>query len=135
MRCCSPWPQCAAASAWPGRRSRTARSAWPNAPSAELAGWLARLAPAEVIVDRDLPAGSVDGAATTITRRPPWQFDSALGHRMLCTQLRVASLAAFGADELAAAHAAAGALLAYAEHTQGRALAHIHRLRCSAPAS
>ncbi len=27
-----------------------------------------------------------------------------------------------------AAHAAAGALLAYAEHTQGRALAHVHRL-------
>ena len=81
-----------------------------------------------MIVDRDLPAGSVDGAPA-ITKRPPWQFDSALGHRTLCTQLRVASLAAFGADELAAAHAAAGALLAYAEHTQGRALAHIHRLK------
>ena len=47
---------------------------------------------------------------------------------MLWKQLRVASLVAFGADELVAAHAAAGALLAYAEHTQGRALAHIHRL-------
>src|SRR5215207_8489188 len=86
---------------------------------AELAGWLARIAPAEAIVDRDLPPGSVD-AATTVTRRPPWQFDAALGCRALCKQLRVASLAAFGADELAAAHAAAGALLAYAEHTQGR---------------
>jgi len=93
----------------------------------ELAGWLARIAPAEAVVDRDLPDGSVD-AATTMTRRPPWQFDAALGKRALCTQLRVATLAAFGADELAAAHAAAGALLAYAEHTQGRALAHIHRL-------
>ncbi|MGZ8259968.1 MAG: DNA mismatch repair protein MutS, partial [Caldimonas sp.] len=93
----------------------------------ELAGWLARIAPAEAVVDRDLPAGSVD-AATAITRRPPWQFDPALGHRALCTQLRVATLAAFGAEELAAAHAAAGALLAYAEHTQGRALAHVHRL-------
>ena len=48
---------------------------------------------------------------------------------MLCKQLRVASLTAFGADELPAAHAAAGALLAYAEHTQGRALAHVHRLK------
>ncbi len=95
---------------------------------AELAGWLARLAPAEVIVDRELPCGPIDGAPA-ITTRPPWQFDSALGHRLLCTQLRVASLAAFGADDLAASHAAAGALLAYAEHTQGRALAHIHRLK------
>ncbi|HEY1436432.1 MAG TPA: DNA mismatch repair protein MutS, partial [Casimicrobiaceae bacterium] len=93
----------------------------------ELAGWLARIAPAEAIVAADLPAGSVD-AATTVTRRPPWQFDATLGHRSLCAQLRVASLVAFGADELAAAHAAAGALLAYAEHTQGRALAHVHRL-------
>jgi DNA mismatch repair protein MutS len=98
---------------------------------AALPGWLARLGPAEVIVDRDLPSlgdASADGAPT-ITRRPTWQFDSALGHRMLCKQLRVASLAAFGADELPAAHAAAGALLAYAEHTQGRALAHVHRVK------
>jgi DNA mismatch repair protein MutS len=95
----------------------------------ELAGWLARIAPAEILVEGDLPAGSIDAAAaTTITRRPPWQFDPALGKRTLCAQLRVASLAAFGADELAAAHAAAGALLAYAEHTQGRALAHVHRV-------
>ncbi|HEX4236275.1 MAG TPA: DNA mismatch repair protein MutS, partial [Caldimonas sp.] len=93
----------------------------------ELAGWLARIAPAEAIVAGDLPAGSVD-AATTVTRRPPWQFDAALGRRSLCAQLRVASLSAFGAEELAAAHAAAGALLAYAEHAQGRALAHVHRL-------
>ncbi|MEO8309701.1 MAG: DNA mismatch repair protein MutS [Caldimonas sp.] len=93
---------------------------------AELAGWLARLAPAEILVDSDLPGG-LDGTPA-ITKRPPWQFDGALGHRLLCKQLRVASLAAFGADELGAAHAAAGALLAYAEHTQGRALAHIHRL-------
>src|SRR4029079_7714036 len=69
-----------------------------------------------------------DGAPA-VTRRPAWQFDSALGHRLLCKQLRVASLAAVGADQLAAAHAAAGALLAYAEHTQGRALAHVHRLK------
>ena len=57
-----------------------------------------------MIVDRDLPAGGVGNAdgAPTITRRPAWQFDSALGHRTLCKQLRVASLAAFGADELPA---------------------------------
>ncbi|MEO8835239.1 MAG: DNA mismatch repair protein MutS, partial [Caldimonas sp.] len=94
----------------------------------ELAGWLARLAPAEVIVDRDLPAGSADGLSAPQTRRPPWQFDAALGQRKLCAQLRVASLAGFSAEDLLAAHAAAGALLAYAEHTQGRALAHVRRL-------
>jgi len=94
----------------------------------ELAGWLARIAPAEVLADRELPAGSVDAQQTTLTRRPPWQFDAALGERTLCARLGTASLAAFGAEALAGAHAAAGALLAYAEHTQGRALAHIHRI-------
>nr|HET7857586.1 DNA mismatch repair protein MutS [Caldimonas sp.] len=94
----------------------------------ELAGWLARIAPAEVVADRELPAGSVDAQQTTLTRRPPWQFDAALGERTLCARLGTASLAAFGADALAGAHAAAGALLAYAEHTQARALAHVRRV-------
>ena len=35
-------------------------------------------------------------------------------------QLKAASLSAWGAEELPHAHAAASALLAYAEHTQGR---------------
>jgi DNA mismatch repair protein MutS len=94
----------------------------------ELGGWLARLAPAEVLVDRDLPAHALDPALTATTRRPEWHFDPGLGARKLCAQLRVASLAAHGAADLDLAHAAAAALLAYAEHTQGRALAHVHRL-------
>jgi DNA mismatch repair protein MutS len=94
----------------------------------ELPGWLARLAPAEVLVDRDLPANSLDRNVATTTRRPEWHFDAALGARKLCAQLRIASLASHGAGDLALAHAAAAALLAYAEHTQGQALAHVRRL-------
>ncbi|HWH73041.1 MAG TPA: DNA mismatch repair protein MutS [Methylibium sp.] len=93
----------------------------------ELAGWLARLAPAEVLVD-DEPPAALAGARAAVTRRPPWQFDPALGARKLCEQLRVASLAGFNAQDLPVAHAAAAALLAYAEHTQGRALAHVGTL-------
>ena len=95
---------------------------------AELASWLARIAPAELLVDRDLPAGLIEAGAIAVTRRPDWQFDSALGVRTLCAQLRVATLAGFAADDVAIAHAAAAALLAYAEHAQGRALAHVQRL-------
>src|SRR5450755_57565 len=95
---------------------------------AELAGWIARLAPAEVLVAADLPEGASDANGATITRRPEWQFDAALGARKLLAQLHVATLAGFGAEGLGAAHAAAAALLAYAEHTQGRALAHVQRL-------
>ncbi|HEX2540495.1 MAG TPA: DNA mismatch repair protein MutS [Caldimonas sp.] len=94
----------------------------------ELAVWLARLAPAEVLVDRDLPPQALDRASATTTRRPEWHFDAALGARKLCTQLRIASLASHGAADLTLAHAAAAALLAYAEHTQGQALSHVQRL-------
>ena len=94
----------------------------------ELPGWLARLAPAEVVAGEELPAGTIDPSTTTLTHRPVWQFDAGLGERKLCAQLRIASLVAFGATELRLAQAAAGALLAYAEHTQGRALGHLHRL-------
>ena len=94
----------------------------------ELASWLARLAPAEILVDRDEQPAAVVQTRASRTMRPGWQFDSALGQRKLCEQLRVASLAGYGAQDLGTAHAAAAALLSYAEHTQGRALAHVHTL-------
>ncbi|HEY2978471.1 MAG TPA: DNA mismatch repair protein MutS [Burkholderiaceae bacterium] len=91
----------------------------------ELPTWLARLDPAEVLVADDaLPATT----RAAVTRRPAWQFDAALGARKLCEQLRVASLAGFNAQDLPVAHAAAAALLSFAEHTQGRALAHVSTL-------
>jgi DNA mismatch repair protein MutS len=94
----------------------------------ELPGWLARLDAAEALVDRDTLPAALAGARIAVTHRPAWQFDTALGLRKLCEQLQVASLAGFGAQELPTAQAAAGALLAYAEHTQGQALAHVHQL-------
>ena len=97
---------------------------------AELAGWLARLDPAEVLLaggDEAAPA-ALAACGATLTRRPAWQFDAALGARKLCEQLRVASLAGFNAHDLPLADAAAAALLSYAEHTQGGALAHVSQL-------
>ena len=96
---------------------------------AELGGWLARLSPAEVLVDREQMPPELDAAPRfAVTPQGAWQFDSALGQRKLCEQLQVASLAGFSAQGLHASHAAAAALLAYAERTQGRALAHVRRL-------
>jgi len=95
----------------------------------ELPGWLARLNAAEVLVDRDQVPAAIAQARHAITHRPGWQFDTALGLRKLCEQLRVASLAGFNAQELGIAQAAAAALLSYAEHTQGQALAHMRALQ------
>ncbi|NDY90816.1 DNA mismatch repair protein MutS [Ideonella livida] len=99
----------------------------------ELAGWLARLTPAEVLVTgheapEALPEALRQHKAPR-TPRPAWQFDAALGVRKLQEQLKVGTLVGFGAQDLGVAHAAAAALLSYAEHTQGRALAHVQTLK------
>ncbi len=102
----------------------------------ELAEWVARIAPGELLYS----AGSTpafeqrlhslkQATGVALALRPEWQFDSALGQGKLQELLKAASLAAWSAQELPQAHAAAAALLAYAEHTQGRALSHVHALR------
>ncbi len=104
----------------------------------ELAAWVARIAPSELLYSADVtPAFENQIKALrlalpqtpSLTLRPAWQFDARLGSDKLCEQLQTASLQAFGADTLTHAHAAASALLAYAEHTQGQALAHVRGLR------
>ncbi len=73
------------------------------------------------------------GARLSLALRPAWAFDPALGERKLCAQLQAASLAGWGAQDLPQAHAAASALLDYAEHTQGQALAHLRQLQVARP--
>ncbi|MDP3356102.1 MAG: DNA mismatch repair protein MutS [Polaromonas sp.] len=101
-------------------------------PSDELEAWITRVAPSELLYNVDAtPAFEQRLAALrcAVSARPAWQFDAALGARRLLAQLQVASLAAFSADVLPEAHAAASALLGYAEHTQGRALPHVQSLQ------
>jgi DNA mismatch repair protein MutS len=100
----------------------------------ELAGWIARLRPSEVLLPQALARAETTPACiaqcgAALTARPAWQFDAELGVRKLCAQLRVATLAGFNADSMSAAHAAAAALLGYAEHTQSTALSHVTTLR------
>ena len=97
----------------------------------ELPGWIARIAPSEVIFSSELPAHlrPLLAAGPVKSERPAWAFDSSLGQRKLLEQLQAASLVAWQAQELLQAHAAASALLAYAEHTQGRSLSHVQKLR------
>lgn len=101
-----------------------------------LGDWVARIAPSELLHSADVTGvfaqrlQAVRAAGTLpLTQRPEWQFDSGLGQRKLLEQLRAATLASWGADDLPHAHAAASALLAYAEHTQGRALSHVQQLQ------
>ena len=102
----------------------------------EVSEWIARISPGELIFS----AGSTPPFEArlrklqaqnpmSVTVRPDWQFDAALGERKLLAQLQAASLLPWQADNLPQAHAAAAALLGYAEHTQGRALTHVHSVR------
>ncbi|MDT8991083.1 DNA mismatch repair protein MutS [Curvibacter sp. APW13] len=98
--------------------------------------WVARIGAGEVLLSAGVTptfeARMRAVLATTnaaLVLRPEWQFDSALGQRTLLEQLKAASLAPWQAQDLPQAHAAASALLAYASHTQGRALSHVHSVR------
>jgi DNA mismatch repair protein MutS len=103
----------------------------------ELAEWLLRIAPGELIYsagvspafEQRLLALKQGGLPAPLSIRPEWQFDAALGRERLQTLLQASSLQAWSAQDCGQAHAAAAALLAYAEHTQGRALSHVHGLR------
>ena len=98
---------------------------------AELPSWLARLQPAEILVSPDAAPVAVRQGAVSVVNRPAWQFDTELGLRKLCELLGVSTLAGFNAQELPRAHAAASALISYAEHTSGgarHALGHVKSL-------
>jgi DNA mismatch repair protein MutS len=100
--------------------------------SDELEAWLARIAPSELIYNVDVtPAfeARLKNIRCAVAARAAWQFDAALGARRLLEQLKVASLSSWHAEELHQAHAAAAALLGYAEHTQGRTLPHVQALQ------
>ena len=103
--------------------------------SAELPQWVASVAPSELIFSAEVSPvfektiqALADSMHLPIQLRPAWQFDSALGARELLAHLQAASLQAWNAQDVGQAHAAANALLAYAEHTQGRALTHVHKV-------
>ncbi|WP_225223937.1 DNA mismatch repair protein MutS [Limnohabitans radicicola] len=105
----------------------------------ELADWIDRIAPAELLASAGMTQTFEDrlrqiraqhrGAGLSLALRPDFQFDAGLGQRKLQEQMQAASLAAWSADTLHDAHAAASALLTYAEHTQGRNLPHVQSIR------
>jgi DNA mismatch repair protein MutS len=104
----------------------------------ELADWIDRISPSELLAsagmtptfEQKLRSLKTTGRGSwALALRPDFQFDAGLGQRKLLEQLQAASLAAWSADTLQDAQAAAAALLTYAEHTQGRTLPHVQRVQ------
>ena len=104
-------------------------------PAEACARELERLRPAEVVLpdDATLPDALAEGLlGCAFVRAPRWQFDAARARRRLTTLLGTHDLSGFGAEHLASASAAAGALLDYVERTQGQAPSHLQTLRVHA---
>ena len=89
---------------------------------------LERIAPAEILVSDRADELFELAAPEKMSRVPNWHFDQEQGQKALLDQLGVASLSAFAADTCSAALGAAGALLRYAQATQGKGLQHIKTL-------
>ncbi|MFC0252985.1 DNA mismatch repair protein MutS [Massilia consociata] len=100
-----------------------------RAAEARLAHELERISPAEILRADCADLFEAEPVAHT-NRVPEWHFDVLKGHQSLLDQLGVATLTGFGADGMGAAFGAAGALLRYAQSTQGRSLGHVKSLAC-----
>lgn len=91
-----------------------------------------RIAAAEVLLTAEVNQSALtdllSGLPCKITTLPAWHFDFTQAKKALQQQLGVASLSGFGAENANIAVTAAGALLRYAETTQGKSLRHINSL-------
>lgn len=97
-----------------------------DVPNAEaLAAELARLQPAETLVDEAVAWPKLVSALRGLRKRPPWYFDEDAARRELNRFFGTRSLDGFGVDGLPLAIAAAGCLLGYVEETQKSALPHL----------
>jgi DNA mismatch repair protein MutS len=100
-----------------------------EAPLARLASELARIAPSEVLVADAIADAALPAGAAVPQKVPDWHFDPARGRDLLCKQFEVATLQAYGVEEMPAVLAACAALLTYAQQTQSEHLAHVTTLR------
>ncbi|MEN3295162.1 MAG: mismatch repair protein MutS [Burkholderiales bacterium] len=93
---------------------------------------LERISPAEILIADDSGSTCANALPGKITTVPVWHFDGAAGKQALLEQLGTASLSGFGAEDLGSAIGAAGALLRYAQSTQGKGLQHVRTLAVEA---
>ena len=95
-------------------------------PNAEgLAAELARLQPAETLIDENVVWPKLVSTLPGLRKRPPWHFDSDAAKRELNRFFGTRDLGGFGVNGMPLATAAAGCLLGYVEETQKSALPHL----------
>ncbi len=93
-----------------------------------LSSELARLRPAELLVNDEWEHAALHAYRQQLRRRSPWEFDEEVARRLLVEQMQTRDLSGFGGDDLSAAICAAGCLLQYAKETQRAAMPHIRAI-------
>jgi len=94
-----------------------------------LLGELARLRPAELLMNEATALVLPDQYQALIQRRHAWEFDTVSARRLLTAQMQTHDLKAFGCDDMSLAIAAAGCLLQYVKETQRALLPHINSVQ------
>ncbi len=92
-------------------------------------GELARLHPAELIINEALTPPAALGTGHQQRRQPPWLFEADSAQRQLNEQFGTRDLKGFGCEGMPVAIGAAGGLLQYVRNTQRTALPHLRSLR------
>ena len=92
---------------------------------ADLSAELERLAPAEVLVPDGTTLPAERSIHAAVKPLAPWHFDSERAARSLAQQFGTLDLSGFGIEVPGLAVGAAGALVDYAQRTQGTALLHV----------
>ena len=90
---------------------------------------LERLRPVELLVAEDDPLAGRLAKHRGLRHRPPWHFETPAAAKLIAEQYGTRDLSGFGIEDKAAAIAAAGALLQYAQETQRGALPHLQGLQ------
>jgi DNA mismatch repair protein MutS len=90
-----------------------------------LAAELARLQPAETLIDENVAWPKGVTALPGLRKRPPWHYDGDAAKRELNRFFGTRDLGGFGVDGMTLAISAAGCLLGYIEETQKSALPHL----------
>ncbi len=92
---------------------------------------LARLKPAEILIPEIFDVSVLP--QTCVKKRPPWEFELATAHRLLCKQFGTQDLKSFACEDLPLALCAAGCLLHYLQFTQRAVLPHIRDIKVEQP--
>ena len=94
---------------------------------------VARVRPAEVLVNEEVSALQVLESRQGTRRRPLWEFDLDSSRRALNQHFGTLDLNGFGCEQLTLALQAAGCLLGYARETQRSQLPHIQGIQLEQP--